>query len=240
MKRKYRHIMGKNTIREMLKASPDRLVAVYTCQDNDPLVKELKDAGIHVNSVSKRELTERVDSESHQSFVASVKERSRMTLDEFLESSPDRSLVLMLDSIYDPQNLGAILRAGECFGVDLVIYSKNRGTDITPTVAKVSSGASELLNIIKVSNLADNIKAFQDAGYWVICTDVGEGAQSLHGFEFPEKTVLILGSEGEGVRHLLKKKADFRIYIPMKGNIDSLNVSQATAVLLSAYSSQIS
>lgn len=239
MNRQYRTIMGKNAIRELLRASPGRLVEVYTSQLEDELAEELRRHNIPVKKRSKHELTECVDSDSHQSFVASVKERAQPTIKEFLEKPCDSSLVLMLDSICDPQNLGAIFRAAECFGVDLVVFSKNRGADITPTVAKVSSGASELVDIAKVSNLAETLKPFQDAGYWVVCTDVGEGAESVYDFKFPEKTVLILGSEGEGVRELLKKRSDHRVYIPMRGNIDSLNVSQATAVMLALYRSQI-
>ncbi len=227
-------IMGKNCIREVLKASPERLVEIYTCQKpDDDLHRELELADVRIQTMSKHKLNEMVSSESHQSYVAKVKPRDNIELKAFLADSREKSVVLMLDSINDPQNLGSILRSAECFGVDLVVFSKNRGADMTPTVSKTSAGASELVPIAKISNLAEAIKAFQKAGYWAVTADVGAHCQELYAFDFPEKTLLIMGSEGKGVQPLIHKLCDFHITIPMHGQIDSLNVSQATAVMLS-------
>ncbi len=225
--------MGKNTIRELLRSSPERIIEVYATK-NDPLIQEIESAGIPVKLKSKQELSSLVQTESHQNLIASVKERPQHNLKDFF----GKSLVVMLDSIYDPQNMGTIMRAAECFGADLLVYSQNRGSDITPVVTKASSGASELLPIIKVANLAEIAKKFQKNDFWVVTAEAGQEAQSLHDFEFPDKTLLILGSEGKGVQKLLSKNADFHVYIPMLGKIDSLNVSQATAVLLSKYREQ--
>ena len=227
-------IMGKNCIREVLKACPERLVEVYTCQkSDDDLYRELREADVRIQTVSKHKLNDMVTSESHQSYVAKVTPRENVDLKAFLKKERDKSVVLMLDSINDPQNLGAILRSAECFGVDLVVFSKNRGADVTPTASKTSAGASELVPIAKISNLAEAIKAFQKAGYWAVTADVGKHCQDLHAFDFPEKTLLIMGSEGKGVQPLIHKLCDFHVTIPMSGQIDSLNVSQATAVFLS-------
>ena len=220
-----RYIMGKNCVREVLKASPERIKKIFVSKPSD----EFKSATIK----DKDALTRLVDSDSHQGVVALVTERPTTKLKDFLAHTRDRSLVVMLDSIYDPHNLGAILRAAECFGVDAVVWSKNRGADITPAVSKVNVGASELVNIIKVSNLAEAMKQFQKAGYAAVIADVGTGAESLNQFEFPDCTLLILGSEGKGVQRLIKERADHRVYIPMSGQIDSLNVSQAAAILFS-------
>jgi 23S rRNA (guanosine2251-2'-O)-methyltransferase len=231
--------MGKNSIRELLRTSPERIMEVYTCHtsEKDPLQAELSKKRIPIREVNKNKLTEMVHSDSHQSFVAVVKEKPPVELKQFLKQATDKthSLVVMLDSIYDPQNMGAILRAAECFAADLVVYSKNRGTDITPVVSKTSSGATELVPICKVSNLAETLKLFKEAGYWVVSAEGGSNSTSIYTFDFPEKTLLILGSEGEGVQQILSKNADFRISIPMLGQIDSLNVSQASAVFLSHY-----
>lgn len=231
--------MGRNCITEVLRASPERIVEVYTCQKpgEDSLYEQLLKQRILVSARFKNQLTHMVESESHQSYVAAVKERIYPSSKEFLEQSKlkEHSLVLMLDSIYDPQNLGAILRAAECFGVDLVIYSKNRGADITPTVTKTSAGASELVPICKVSNLADTLQAFQKSGYWAVSAAIGEKSQSLYQLQYPEKTLLIVGSEGKGIQPLLTKKSDFHVMIPMLGQIDSLNVAQATAIMLNGY-----
>jgi len=242
MNKRYRLIMGKNCIREVLRSAPERIVEVRTCQRSkaDPLYVELLNSNIPIREVSKKELAQLVQSESHQSYVAAVRERGQPAIKSFLEESAEKStsVVVMLDSIYDPQNLGTILRAGECFGVDLVVYSKNRGVDITPVVSKASSGATELVSIVKVSNLAETMKLFQEAGYWAVCAEAGEGSQSVFEFQFPEKTLLVLGSEGEGIQQILRKKSDFSVKIPMLGKIDSLNVSQAAAVFLSSYRRQ--
>lgn len=243
MNRSFRLIMGRHCVAEVLKHSPERIVEVYTSQkgQNDELYDELVKNRVRIIEKSKQQLTSMVASDSHQSYVAAVKERGQCTMREFLEhsSSLDHSIVLMLDSIYDPQNFGAILRAAECFGADLVIYSKNRGTELTPTVSKTSAGAGELVELCKVSNLSDTMLAFQKEGYAAISADVGEGTQNLHRFKFPPKTLLIMGSEGTGIQPLLKKKCDYRITIPMSGKLESLNVSQAAAVILNAYRTSI-
>ncbi|MFQ5729823.1 MAG: 23S rRNA (guanosine(2251)-2'-O)-methyltransferase RlmB, partial [Waddliaceae bacterium] len=236
--------MGKNCLREVLRSDPKRLVEVYTCQkpNADSLYAELLKKNIPIRETPKKRLSQLVQSDSHQSYVAAVKEKKHLSLKGFFEQSAEmeRSLAVMLDSIYDPQNLGSILRAAECFGVDLVVYSKNRGTDITPVVSKAGSGATEYVRTVKVSNLAETLKLFQENDYWVVCADAGEGSQSLYDFPFPNKTLLVLGSEGEGVQRILLRKSDFHINVPMFGNIDSLNVSQATAVFLSCYRKQYS
>jgi len=239
MKKHFRHIMGRNCILELLKSSPERIVEVYTCQKSptDALYKEIKRLRIPLIEMPKNTLSKLVESESHQSYVASVKERGQPSIKEFLKNSEkkENSIVLMLDSIYDPQNLGAIIRAGECFGTDLILFSKNRGADITPVATKTSAGATELVPIVKVSNLADTLKAFQKAGFWAVAAEAKDGAESLNTFQFPNKTLLILGSEGKGIQPLLSKNCDFHVLIPMLGKIDSLNVSQAAAVFLSNY-----
>jgi len=219
-----RYIMGKNCVREVLKTSPERIKKLFVAKSSD----EFPSAAIKPKEV----LTKMVDSDSHQGVVALVSERPAIKLKDFLSKPKNHSILVMLDSIFDPHNLGAILRASECFGADAVIWSKNRGADITPAVSKVSVGASELVPLIKVSNLAEAMKQCQKAGYLAIIADVGPGSESIHQFQFPDLTLLILGSEGKGVQRLIQERADHRVYIPMKGQIDSLNVSQAAAVLL--------
>ncbi|MCH9611812.1 MAG: 23S rRNA (guanosine-2'-O-)-methyltransferase RlmB [Chlamydiia bacterium] len=235
-------IMGKNPIEELLKKDPSRFIEVITSSKSkdDPLFSQIKAHHIPIQFMGKNQLSDLVGSDSHQSFVARVKRRPEMSIGEFLQSTESKtdSCILMLDSIYDPQNLGTIYRAAECYGVDLIIFSKNRGSNLTPAATKASVGATELIPTCIVSNLANTLKELQDNGYWAMTTNIGKQAQNLHTFEFPEKSLIIMGSEGEGVQPLLTKKADFQLYIPMHGQIDSLNVSQATAVILNSYRTQ--
>jgi len=229
--------MGKNCIAELLEREPERLVEVYTAHSSGDLFDALKRAHVRVHDRSKGALSKMVDSDSHQSFVARVNERPTVDLKQFLSVEREKSLVVMLDSIFDPHNMGAILRAAECFGADLVVYSKNRGTDITPTVTKTSAGATELVPLCKVSNLAETVTVFQKGDYWAVAAELSKRSQPLSQLQFPEKTLLIVGSEGKGIQPLISKRCDHHVEIPMLGKIDSLNVSQATAVLLAAYRS---
>lgn len=231
----HRLIMGKNCIEEVLHHLTKRLVKIYTSREDDPLVGEAKKKHIAVEIVKKHKLYSLVQSESHQGFVAEVHEPFSLALTDLLHQGPskEKSVILMLDSITDPQNVGALIRAAECFGVDAVIWSKNRGPKVTPVVSKASVGASEFVPIVKVSNLVDTILRLQEIGYSAITAEVDESAENLHLFKFPSKTLLIMGSEGKGVRPLISKKADHKIYIPMQGKLSSLNVSQATSVILS-------
>ncbi len=231
-----RLIMGKNCLSEVLSANPTSIHRVYTSKKDpqDDLIEKLINQGVPVKRVSKEALFQMVRSESHQSYVAEIRGQPKQDLRSFLQKDQE-GIVVMLDEIYDPQNFGSILRSCECFGVLGAVYSKNRGTSITPVVSKASVGASELITLIEVSNLATTVSKFKSEGYYVMTTEVGADTTSLYSFEFPKKTLLIMGSEGRGIQPLLRKQADFKIYIPMLGKIDSLNVSQATAVLLSHF-----
>ncbi|NGX56998.1 MAG: 23S rRNA (guanosine-2'-O-)-methyltransferase RlmB [Candidatus Anoxychlamydiales bacterium] len=231
-------IMGRNTIKEVLKYKINIFIEVYTsAHENDFLVKELKKNNILIKFVSKKTLFSQVKSESHQGFVAKIKSRRFIEFKRLIEKleDKDRSLVIMLDSIYDPQNLGAILRVCECFSVDSLMFSKNRGTDITPVVTKIANGASELLDICIVSNLASTIDQFKKEGYEVVSSILDEKAKKLNEFKFANKTLLILGSEGIGIQPLIVKKSDDLLYIPMSGRLQSLNVSQAASILIAAF-----
>lgn len=227
--------MGKNCVETVLDNSPERVTEFFTAKkESDELIEKARSKGIKVKTLSKQKLYDLVNSDSHQSYVVQVKANEQPDLKQFLQEN--HRLVLMLDNINDPQNLGAILRAAECFGVDAVIWSKNRGCSLTPSAAKASVGASELVPTIVVSNLAETVKKFQKAGFFAITAEISDKAQSLINFEFPAQTLLIMGSEGQGIQPLISKIADDQVYIPMSGKIDSLNVSQATAVLLSRLS----
>jgi len=228
-------LMGKNTVLEVFKHKKDILLEIYTAKDkSDPVVLDLMKE-IDVKFVSKKTLENMVHSTSHQNFVAKIKSRLYFTPKEFIKKNEEKpqNLVLMLDSIFDPQNFGAIIRTAECFSVDGIVFSKNRGTDITSVVTKAAMGGTELVDLIKVSNLSYSLDSFYDAGYSIVATTLEKGSKNLYDFEFSKKTLLIMGSEGSGVQQILLKKAEYKIFIPMKGKIESLNVSAASAIVLS-------
>ena len=236
-----RLVVGRNAVRELVRFAPDRLVRVLVADgrsgEKGELLAAVEDAGVAVEVRSFEELTRLAETDSHQGFVAVVTELKRPDLASFLadlEARPE-GVVLVLDEINDPQNLGAILRAAECFGAQGVIMSRNRGTGITPVVTKASAGASELVTVVTVSNVADAVRKLKEAQFWIVAADSVEGGGELGTFEFPERSVIIMGSEGRGVQRLLRDLSDFRVRIPMVGRIDSLNVAQATAVFLHAF-----
>jgi len=239
MRKPHCHIMGKNCLIEVFNKAPERILEVYTTHKmgSDDLYNTLQEDSIHITQVNKDKLFTLTNSESHQGWVAKLQGRRYINAKDFLAENEEKetSLVVLLDSIFDPHNMGAIIRTAECFGVDLIVYSKNRGCEITPVVAKTSSGATELIQISKVSNLAETIKLFQKEGYWAVGAELSDKSQDLYSFDFPEKTLLVMGSEGKGLQPIVSKACDFHVSIEMLGQIDSLNVSQATAVILSGY-----
>jgi 23S rRNA (guanosine2251-2'-O)-methyltransferase len=226
--------MGKRCINEVLEVAPERIVQAYTTKEESDHLGELERRGIPIKRVTREALDRLVSSPHHQSLVLEVKEVDQHEMRTYVQGLEllDTSLILMLDSITDPNNLGAILRAAECFGVDCVIWSRNRGVDITPAVSKVSVGASELVTVIRVSNLVEAAKQLKEVGYTLVASAIDKSAVSTNSYIFPRKAVLMMGSEEKGLHALLAAQADETVYIPMKGRIDSLNVSQATAALL--------
>jgi len=230
-------VLGPHALEALLATAPGRVHEVLMAADDTKLLEAARKLGITVSRTTREKLTDIAGTESHQGVLAFVKSRGFETLDHLvarLEEDPSsRALVVMLDSINDPHNLGACLRACECFGADGVIFSKNRGSPITPVVSKTSVGASELVPLIQVSNLAQAQLSLREIGFESVATAIDERAKPLSGFAFPTRTLLILGAEGPGVQPLLLKKAEHIVYIPMFGRIDSLNVSQALAVTLS-------
>lgn len=241
--------MGRNCVDELLKRSPGRVIEAFVAESRDEgqggrrrndLLHALRDHKIKVREVSRRDLEALVNSDSHQGIVVRVEPRKFLQFQDLLELVRSSQLcsILALDGIVDPQNFGTILRAAECFGVNAVVWSKNRGAPLGPVVAKVSVGASELIPLCPVSNLHRALEELKEAGAWSVGAIVSPDATALDTFEFPEKTVLVMGAEGEGIHQLIERSLDFRVYITMGGEISSLNVSQASAVMLHELSKQ--
>jgi len=234
--------MGLHALSSLLQHAPDRILRVFTeSSEKGERKKEIltlcQKHKIPVSFVSSSLLTQMTGSDSHQSFAAHVQGRTYYSVADFLRliEEKERAIVLMLDQIFDPQNFGSILRTAECLGASGVVWSKNRGSDLTPIVAKTSSGASEWLPLIRIANLAEAMALFQKQGFEAVTTMLDEKAQNIYTTYFSQKTLLILGSEGEGIQPLLQKRANRSLFIPMQGKIESLNVAQAAAVCLSLY-----
>ncbi len=236
-----RFVVGRNAVYELLKYAPSKIIKIYFEEKNgdhknNEILQFAKKNNIRLESVSKFDLQKISHVENNQGFVACVKDNEDHSLKKYLKdlsvTEKEKICIVAVDSVEDPHNLGTIFRASECFGVDAVLFSKNRGVSITPVVSKASVGATEIVRRIEVSNLLSAIRELKQEGFWIIVADVGEKAINLNEFDVPQKTVLVMGAEGDGVKKALKNEADFMVKIPQVGKIDSLNVSQATAVIL--------
>lgn len=177
--------------------------------------------------------------QNHQFAIGYAEGETALSLNEFLSLDKPTSLVLMVDSIEDPMNFGAIIRSAESVGVDALIYKKDGQCQITPAVIKTSQGAINNLNMIKVTNLSDTIQKFKQAGYWIYASCLDKTAHKLDDIKFSGKVVIIVGNENKGISPLVLKNADFKVYIESTGKTQSLNVSAATAILLYTIKSKL-
>lgn len=201
------------------------------------IITEAKDNGISIQPTQKDNLTQLCGSPQHQGLVLHARPlafANEGLLDELV--ARDDCLLLVLDQITDAHNFGACLRTAVAMGVNAVICPKHHAASLTPTVAKVSVGAAEMMPIISVTNLARTLSQIKQAGVFVFGTALSDDAKPIHAADLTGKTALIMGSEGEGMRRLTTESCDELVYIPMSGNehgnLQSLNVSVATGMAL--------
>jgi len=171
---------------------------------------------------------------AHQGVLCFVPEFSYVALEDVMDhrQAPFRdSLVLVLDSVTDPQNLGTLIRSAHCFGVNGVVLPENRAASVSPAVVKASAGATQRTRIARVVNIAGAIDALKEKGFWIYGAEAGDG-EDIRRVHYQGHVALVMGSEGKGLRPLVKKKCDFLISIPLGGQINSLNVSVAAGVIL--------
>ena len=175
-----------------------------------------------------------------QGFIAEVNPKMLLDLNglENLAANVDTGVIVALDGVKDPQNLGSIIRACDSFGVSALVWSKNRNVSLTEVVSKVSAGASEFVECAQVSNLRDALLKLKKLGFSVESAIVDENASSLFDHKFMPRTVIVLGGESDGIQPLIAKESTTRLYIPQHGVVDSLNVGQAASVFLAAYRAQ--
>lgn len=223
-------IYGKNTTKEViLKNRPIYKVYLDNKFQDREIINLLRKNEISFLKVSKHELNLLTNNAVHQGIVMEVQDYESFQLEEVFTSKM-KTLVL-LDKIFDPQNLGAIIRTVEAFKVDGLIIAKKRQAQITPLVAKVASGALEYVKIILVDNLYQTVRKLKEQDFYIIGTSL-EGEEISFKMPLKEKNCLIMGSEGRGISYMLEKSSDVLVKIPMQGKINSLNVSVATGILL--------
>ena len=231
-------IYGKNAVREAVASGCATGLKVVKRFEQDMIVQQAKAKKIPVELVEEPELTRIAKNPSHQGFLAICKGWKNYTIEELIESSKRSAypLLLILDGIEDPHNLGAILRSCDAFGIDGIIMKKRNEVPLNSTVAKVSTGAICYEKVASVPNLSQAIRKLKDNGFWVVTSD-GSGTMNYDEIDYKCPIALVVGSEGFGVSRLLVRDSDFVAKIPMVGHVNSLNASVATAVFLAQISS---
>ena len=197
------------------------------------IVNQARRFGVSVQFCNRKVLDDKVKGEQHQGIVARAKPAKTLDesdLDQLLDSTPV-PLLLVLDGVTDPHNIGACLRTADAAGAHALIVPKDKSGGLTGTARKVACGAAEVVPFIQVTNLSRTLKQLQDKGVWVIGT-AGEAEQLIYDCKLSGPMALVMGAEGKGMRRLTRETCDELVKLPMAGSVSSLNVSVATGVCL--------
>lgn len=240
MSKKTNYIYGLHAVEQAVQSSPGSILNVWIQQSLDSksinairdIVKRL---GLSIQTVPRTTLDKMSKNKNHQGVLIEVRKtvnKAEHDLDDIVEKNKDGNpLYLILDSVQDPHNLGACIRTADAAGVTAVIIPKDRAASINETVRKVASGAVENVIVVSVVNLVRAIKKMKDAGVWVVGT-AGDVEQSIYDLDMKAATAIVMGGEGKGMRSSVAKECDYVASIPIKGKIESLNVSVATGITL--------
>lgn len=230
-------IYGIHAVESALKHRSEDVLQLWVLQGRkDKRVQKLLElanrSGISVQTISSEKMKKKCADATHQGVAADLRvtKSRQMALEDILSKQGDL-LLLILDEVQDPHNIGACLRTADAAGVDAVIVSKNRSPGITSVVRKVACGAADTVPFVQVSNLARAMEQLRDNNVWIIGT-AGETDNSLYDITVGKRTALVMGAEGKGMRRLTRENCDELVYIPMRGSVESLNVSVATGVSL--------
>ena len=228
------YVYGKNVVKALLadKKKVYEIILSDGFHDKE-LEQEIRKRKIPCKVNSRKKMDTMFSGSNHQGIAAKIDDYKTYTIEELVAGVPKGKtpLFVMLDELEDPHNLGAILRTCDCVGVDGVIIGKHRGVKLTPTVAKVSTGAIDTVKVAVVTNLAQTLKGLKKEGFWVAGADF-DNSQDYRQASYDMPLVLVVGSEGFGISPLVKKNCDFFVRLPMEGSVSSLNASVACAVLL--------
>ncbi|MGH8042775.1 MAG: 23S rRNA (guanosine(2251)-2'-O)-methyltransferase RlmB [Rudaea sp.] len=232
-------LYGIHSIDSALSHDPKNIVELYIEADShNARLKELsaraRDLGVKPHSRSREALDRMTGGARHQGAVARYNvppPRGESELAALVEHAGQGALLLVLDGVTDPHNLGACLRSAEAAGVTAVICPKDKAVGITPTVRTASAGAADRIAFVAVTNLARTLKALKEQGVWLVGL-AGDAEQDLYAVDLQGPIAIVMGSEGEGMRRLTREACDFLARIPMRGAVESLNVSVSAGIAL--------
>jgi len=235
-----RVIYGINPVKEAIKGNPDRLNCIYVSSARhdkqiEAIIEGARANGVEVKKTPIEEIDRVTGPVNHQGLYALLKDPFRYReLDELRavwKASGRPALFLILDSIQDPQNLGSLIRAADAAGVQGVIIPKDRACEITPAVVKASAGATEHVPVAREVNISNAIASLKEAGVWVAAVEA-DCKESLYKADLKGDIAFVIGSEGKGIRRLVRERCDFCVSIPSSGKLNSLNAAQAGAIAL--------
>lgn len=228
-------IKGRNAVREAINSDTNIIKIMASNKSNDKVFADIielaKRKGVKIQFVDNKILDK--ECENNQGIIAITSEYKYSSVEDILEVAKAKNrpnFILILDGIEDPHNFGSIIRVAECLGVDGIIISKNRACPVNDTVAKVSAGAIEHIKIAKVTNINTEIERLKEKNIWVYACELG--GEDLDSANLSGNIAIVMGSEGKGVSSLTKKICDGTVSMQMYGNVNSLNVSVATGIVL--------
>ena len=229
------YIYGKNALREALLAKRVNKLFVSNYDGSYEWVNLAKKNNVEVKLISEAEIIKLIGKgKPHQGIIGEIKEYSYASLEEIVNYKNDCKypLIIMLDGLEDPHNLGAILRTADAVSANGIIIPKNRSVSLNDTVAKVSTGAIEYVKVCQVANLTQTINYLKEKGYWIVALELDREAKIYTNMKYDMPIVLIIGSEGKGISRLVLEQADFKVYLPMSGHVNSLNASVSASIML--------
>lgn len=231
-------IYGIHAINAVLEKSPERFIEAFVLKGRQddrllPVLNELQRLGISIQQMGRKTLDDKAKGANHQGIIARMKPTKALNehdLDDIL-AQHEQPLLLVLDGVTDPHNLGACLRNADAAGVAAVIVPKDKSAPMTATVSKVACGAAETVPLVRVTNLARTMRGLQEQGIWIVGT-AGEATHDIYQAKLTGPLAIVMGAEGDGMRRLTRETCDDLIKIPMAGSVSSLNVSVATGICL--------
>lgn len=225
-------IYGKNPVIEAMRAKKALKVFVVTNFNDQKILSLIKENHLNMQFINPNEMDKMCDG-VHQGIAAELKPYQTVSLEEIIHKAKNKQkkIIVMLDGIEDPHNLGAILRSADVFEASGIILPKHNSVSLNATVAKTSAGAINYVPVAVVNNLNQAIKTLKDEGYWIVSTD-GSANISYSSIKYDFPVVVVIGSEGKGVSSLVLKNSDYIVKIPQFGHVNSLNASVAAGILL--------
>ena len=231
-------IFGIHAVESALKNHPEDVIQIVVVKNPSNkrllrVIEWIRSQKLHIIYENIEFLDAQV-SDRHQGIIAHIAKTNYNSEKQLKQdvTTWDQPLILVLDNLEDPRNLGACLRSADAVGVTAVIMTKNKSAPITAITRKTAAGAVDHLAIYQVSNLARALEIIKEAGVWVYGTDCSEESNSIYQTDLKGSVAIVVGNEGKGLRHLVKQQCDHLIHIPMDGSVQSLNVSVATGISL--------